>query len=76
MIFQLMMVKFRVKRLLKNLNNFWKSKLKKEFKVESYLELEFEKYYRKFIITPARGADIGAKKRYAGLVTKRWKRKY
>ena len=58
------------KKIVKELNHFWKSKLKKEFKVESYLELEFEKYYRKFIITPARGAEIGAKKRYAGLVTK------
>jgi len=58
------------KKIVKELNLFWKNKLKKEFKVESYLELEFEKYYRKFIITPARGAEIGAKKRYAGLVTK------
>ena len=58
------------KKIVKELNSFWKNKLKKEFKVESYLELEFEKYYRKFIITPARGAEIGAKKRYAGLVTK------
>ncbi|HEX9251980.1 MAG TPA: DNA polymerase domain-containing protein, partial [Ignavibacteriaceae bacterium] len=58
------------KKIVKELNHFWKNKLKKEFNVESYLELEFEKYYRKFIITPARGADIGAKKRYAGLVTK------
>ena len=62
--------KHRVKKLLKQLNHFWKTKLKKEFKVESYLELEFEKYYRKFIITPTRGAEIGAKKRYAGLVVK------
>lgn len=58
------------KKIVKELNNFWKNRLKKEFNVQSYLELEFEKYYRKFIITPARGADIGAKKRYAGLVTK------
>ncbi len=58
------------KKIVKELNRYWKSKLKKEFKVESYLELEFEKYYRKFIITPTRGADTGAKKRYAGLVTK------
>ncbi|MCH7772572.1 MAG: DNA polymerase II, partial [Bacteroidetes bacterium] len=33
-----------------------------------YLELEDEKYYRKFIITPARGSELGAKKRYAGLL--------
>jgi DNA polymerase-2 len=58
------------KKIVKELNHFWKNKLKKEFNVESYLELEFEKYYRKFIITPARGADIGAKKRYAGLLVK------
>lgn len=58
------------KKIVKELNLFWKNKLKKEFKVESHLEIEFEKYYKKFIITPARGADIGAKKRYAGLITK------
>jgi DNA polymerase-2 len=61
------------KKIVKELNHYWKNRLKKEFKVESYLELEFEKYYRKFIITPARGAEIGAKKRYAGLVTKEGK---
>jgi DNA polymerase-2 len=58
------------KKIVKELNSFWKNKLKKEFKVESYLELEYEKYYKKFIITPTRGADIGAKKRYAGLLVK------
>ena len=58
------------KKITQELNNFWKNKLKKEFNVESYLELEFEKYYKKFIITPARGTETGAKKRYAGLVIK------
>ncbi len=58
------------RKIVKELNQFWKNKLKKEFKVESYLELEYEKYYKKFIITPARGADTGAKKRYAGLIEK------
>jgi len=32
------------------------------------IEIEFEKYYRKFILTPARGSEVGAKKRYAGLL--------
>jgi DNA polymerase-2 len=54
--------------LAKELNNYWLKRLKEEFGVKSYLELEYEKYYRKFIITPARGAETGAKKRYAGLV--------
>ncbi len=44
-----------------------KKRLRKEFDVESRLELEFEKYYKKFIITRARGGETGAKKRYAGL---------
>lgn len=52
------------------LNEYWLSRLKEEFGVKSFLELEYEKYYRKFIITPARGTETGAKKRYAGLVVK------
>ncbi len=51
-----------------SLNNFWKEKIKKEYSLQSYLEIEYEKYYRKFIITPMRGSEGGAKKRYAGLL--------
>ncbi len=54
--------------LVRDLNFYWKKRLKKEFNVASFLEIEFEKYYRKFIITPARGGESGAKKRYAGLL--------
>ncbi len=57
-------------KIVKELNQYWKNKLKKDYHVDSYLELEFEKYYKKFIITPARGSDIGAKKRYVGLLVK------
>ncbi len=56
--------------LAKILNEFWKEELKQKYNVESYLEIEFEKYYRKFIVTPARGSEAGAKKRYAGLLSK------
>jgi DNA polymerase II len=55
-------------KIAKELNNYWSIRLRDEFGVKSYLDLEYEKYYRKFIITPARGAETGAKKRYAGLV--------
>ncbi|MGB5850325.1 MAG: DNA polymerase II [Ignavibacteriaceae bacterium] len=55
-------------RLAKQLNKYWREKIKKEYGLKSYLELEYEKHYRKFIITPARGSEVGAKKRYAGLV--------
>ncbi|MDO8548864.1 MAG: DNA polymerase domain-containing protein, partial [Ignavibacteria bacterium] len=59
---------FNGENLANELNLYWKQRLKDEFGVKSYLDLEFEKYYRKFIITPMRGAEAGAKKRYAGLV--------
>ncbi|WP_337867072.1 DNA polymerase II [Ignavibacterium sp.] len=58
------------KLIAKELNNYWRERLKKEYNVQSYLELEFEKFYEKFIITPARGSETGAKKRYAGLLNK------
>lgn len=56
------------KKIAEELNKYWSKKLKSEYKVQSYLELEFEKFYEKFIITPARGSESGAKKRYAGLL--------
>ena len=50
------------KQLAVKLNSYWKEKLRNDYEIESYLEIEFEKYYRKFIITSARGSDAGAKK--------------
>ncbi len=57
-------------KLVAELNKYWEKRIKEEFGVESFLEIEYEKYYRKFIITPARGGESGAKKRYAGLLRK------
>jgi DNA polymerase-2 len=56
------------RRLANELNEYWNEKIENEFGLKSFLELEYEKYYRKFIITPARGSEAGAKKRYAGLL--------
>ncbi len=56
-------------RIANDLNNYWSEKIQKEYNLKSYLEIEFEKYYRKFILTPARGSETGAKKRYAGLLS-------
>jgi DNA polymerase-2 len=39
-----------------------------EFKVESALDIEFEKHYTKFFLPPARNGQGGAKKRYVGLL--------
>ncbi|HVO74553.1 MAG TPA: DNA polymerase II, partial [Ignavibacteriaceae bacterium] len=55
------------KRLASELNTYLKEKLASSFSVESFLEIEFEKYYSKFIITMARKGETGAKKRYAGM---------
>ena len=54
--------------IAKDLNEYWKRKLKEDFNVESYLELEYEKFYKKFVLTQSRGSESGAKKRYAGLI--------
>jgi DNA polymerase II len=56
-------------RIAIELNKYWLEKISKEYGLQSYLEIEFEKYYRKFILTPARGSETGAKKRYAGLLS-------
>ncbi|MFI5395501.1 MAG: DNA polymerase II [Candidatus Binatia bacterium] len=39
-----------------------------EFGCHSFLELEFEKLYRRFFLPEIRGGKIGSKKRYAGLL--------
>ncbi|MHB1688416.1 MAG: DNA polymerase II [Ignavibacteriaceae bacterium] len=59
----------RGRSLALELNDYWMVTLLKDFKVKSYLEIEYEKYYRKFILTQARGSESGAKKRYAGLLS-------
>ena len=57
-------------KIADDLNLFWTEKISEAFDLHSFLELEYEKHYRKFIITPARGGETGAKKRYAGLLVK------
>jgi DNA polymerase-2 len=55
-------------RIAEDLNNYWSEIILTEYGLKSYLEIELEKYYRKFILTPVRGSETGAKKRYAGLL--------
>jgi DNA polymerase-2 len=52
--------------ICKQINEYWQERLSTEFKVESYLEMEFESLFSKFILPKARGLDNskGAKKRY------------
>ena len=55
-------------RIASELNGYWRKRLKADYGVTSFLELEFEKYYSRFILTPLRGGEQGAKKRYTGLL--------
>lgn len=52
--------------LAAELNTYWQSRVA-EMSLKSYMEIEFEKYYRKFVLPMARGKTGGARKRYAGL---------
>lgn len=56
--------------LAKMLNDFWQERLE-NMGVDSHLEVEFEKYYRKLVLPRARVKQGGgARKRYAGLLIK------
>lgn len=53
--------------LVLSVNTFLKEKLRKDFNVESRLEIQYDKFFKKLILTSTRGLGEGAKKRYAGL---------
>ena len=53
--------------LAQSLNQWWTQHLKLEFKLESYLEIEFETYFSRFVMPTIRGQETGSKKRYAGV---------
>ncbi|TNF25407.1 MAG: DNA polymerase II [Deltaproteobacteria bacterium] len=52
----------------KRLNEYLSQMIKRQFKTESELDIEFEKYYKKLFLPPLRSGEGGAKKRYAGLL--------
>ncbi|MBU0665862.1 MAG: DNA polymerase II [Nanoarchaeota archaeon] len=52
------------------INNFFNNHIIKEYGCENFLELEFEKVYKRFLMPKARGSEQGSKKRYAGLLIK------
>ncbi|MBR9692608.1 DNA polymerase II [Candidatus Woesearchaeota archaeon] len=57
------------------INAFYEDYVQKEFYRTNFMELEAEKVYRKFMMPTLRGSDVGAKKRYAGLLMKDGKEK-
>lgn len=54
--------------LAKALNLWWLERLREELALESFLEIEFETHYLRFLMPTVRGERTGSKKRYAGLV--------
>jgi DNA polymerase-2 len=53
--------------LVAHINTWWRHDLETRFGLESALELQFERHYRRFFMPTVRGAEEGSKKRYAGL---------
>jgi DNA polymerase II len=61
------------KKLEKEINLFYNKHIKKKYSRDSFLELEYEKLYTRFLMPRVRGGEAGAKKRYAGLLIKNGK---
>lgn len=59
------------RQLCAQVNAWWQAHLQQEYGLESALELEYECHYRRFLMPTLRGADLGSKKRYAGLCGER-----
>ncbi|KVM83079.1 DNA polymerase II [Burkholderia stagnalis] len=53
--------------LVAHVNRWWQTQLRERFGLDSALELQYERHYRRFLMPTVRGADEGSKKRYAGL---------
>ncbi|MFH1211458.1 MAG: DNA polymerase II [Candidatus Woesearchaeota archaeon] len=55
-------------KIQKDINQYLKKHVEEDYGMESCLELEFEKVYKRFLMPRIRKGDAGAKKRYAGLL--------
>ncbi|SEA94722.1 DNA polymerase II [Paraburkholderia sartisoli] len=53
--------------LVTHITQWWQQHVKARFGLESALELQFERHYRRFFMPTVRGTEEGSKKRYAGL---------
>jgi DNA polymerase-2 len=53
--------------LVEHINRWWQQNVRERFGLESALELQFERHYRRFFMPTIRGTEEGSKKRYAGL---------
>jgi DNA polymerase-2 len=49
------------------INQKWTQKIQSEFQTPSFLEIEFETHFEKFLMPTIRGSELGSKKRYCGV---------
>ena len=49
------------------LNDWWRRTIEREHGVESFLDIEFETHFLRFLMPTVRGEATGSKKRYAGM---------
>ena len=55
--------------LVDSLNLWWRDYLDEQYSIPSFLELEYETHFLKFLMPTVRGSEKGSKKRYAGMVS-------
>lgn len=58
------------KELALGLNQWWTAHVSDKYSLPSYLEIEFETHYLRFLMPTIRGSETGSKKRYAGSIRK------
>ena len=58
------------KKIEDHINEYYTAHIKKEHHRESSIELQFDKLFKIFLMPTVRGSDVGAKKRYAGIIVK------
>jgi DNA polymerase-2 len=57
-------------QLVTKINTWWSAHLLEQYGLTSYLDIEYETHYIKFLMPTIRGSETGSKKRYAGLINK------
>ncbi len=55
--------------LVSIINQHWQKELQDKYRIESFLEMEYETHYIRFFMPTMRGSDKGSKKRYAGMLS-------
>jgi len=58
----------RGRELAVGLNDWWQAEIQRRFRLDCYLEIEFETHFIRFLMPTIRGSETGSKKRYAGVV--------